>query len=817
MNDQKIFPPTVAKIFLAVVLFAMIIVGGGCSIEEQSVISLPSSDKSECEINSDCELVYVGSDACPPCDTLSEEYQCLNESEKIKIWEEQIERDKFKPITACSSCAVEFDKYVCKCANGKCEKIKEESIKEVIITTDKMEYGQGEDIKIKITSNKNKSIFPDSHESYLISKFEKGEWNVINQDCQCEFMCNDDELINCPRIIFMGMPSNYFFEFKSPYFDSWKQTECVSEKQMCGDKLYTSVFEKEVSAGKYQISFCYWNEEDINIEREIKYAPQNKKKCVKSQFTIKEKSALDPRCGEKVTGEGNCPGAWLGYEFDQNEGICIKKGVSGCSYKTPFKTFEECQEVCEKTGLKDKESCEAAGGKWEINDGEVCNLPIINPITGTQCKIDADCWLVYVDDYVCLPWDTSLEKYKCLNSDEAKIFGGEKIDPNVMCSIPAVEFDKYVCKCANGKCEKVKEESIKEVIITTDKMEYGQGEMVEIAVKSNVDKEMMICSPFYIIERFNNEEWIKVKRVACPCEGNIMCRIATYFILQSDDLKEFSWDQIESWCSGPIRNSKTISNQVPVGKYRVKSLVSDTKDCGINSKNIYSNEFTIKEKSAPDARCGEKVEGIGSCKRSAIGYEFDSNLEKCVEKRVGGCSFEIPFGTLEECQEVCEKQLDTSDWQTYRNEEFGFEIDYKSFNSKVCRKPSTNDDEPTFCLIDENNEIIPYSDFRISVLQNPEELSAKEFVEDRKEIALSLNQPWHSGSNMTEQEIQVNNYDAYLYNNVFGGDCGEKKYYIVYKNKAVVISFTGATPNYDNMKYNLGIFDQMLSSFKFTD
>ncbi len=164
-------------------------------------------------------------------------------------------------------------------------------------------------------------------------------------------------------------------------------------------------------------------------------------------------------------------------------------------------------------------------------------------------------------------------------------------------------------------------------------------------------------------------------------------------------------------------------------------------------------------------------------------------------------------------------KTDTSDWQTYQNEEFGFEIDYKSFNSKVCRKPFADDSEPMFCLVDKNDEIVPYSDFRISVLQNLEEFSAKEFAENRKKIALSLGHSWHSGANMTEQEIQVNGYDVYLYNNVFGGDCGMKKYYIVHKNKAIMISFTGSTPklNYDNMEYNLEIFNQMLSTFKFVE
>jgi hypothetical protein len=75
---------------------------------------------------------------------------------------------------------------------------------------------------------------------------------------------------------------------------------------------------------------------------------------------------------------------------------------------------------------------------------------------------------------------------------------------------------------------------------------------------------------------------------------------------------------------------------------------------------IYSNEFTIKEKSALDARCSEKVKDLSGvndidCAVILFGYEYDSVTEKCVTKAVDGCSFETPFNSLEECREVCEK------------------------------------------------------------------------------------------------------------------------------------------------------------------
>ena len=53
-------------------------------------------------------------------------------------------------------------------------------------------------------------------------------------------------------------------------------------------------------------------------------------------------------CKQKVKGNGMCEAYFEGYEFDNSVDKCVKKGVSGCSFETPFKTLEECQSVCEK-------------------------------------------------------------------------------------------------------------------------------------------------------------------------------------------------------------------------------------------------------------------------------------------------------------------------------------------------------------------------------------------------------------------------------------------------------------------------------------
>jgi len=267
-------------------------------------------------------------------------------------------------------------------------------------------------------------------------------------------------------------------------------------------------------------------------------------------------------------------------------------------------------------------------------------LPIVNPVVEDQCEVDSECYLVYVSDhdYICPPCDTSSENYQCLTIGEMKKLKnkGNKIDESVMCSPCPLEVYRHTCKCENGKCGKVKEESVEEVSITTDKMEYEQGENVKIISKNDLDEELFFQLS---IESFDNSDWNRVVGdIRCDC--NFQNCLMSSFQIKANSERINLWDQKKGLCGG-----------LPLGqKLRIRMMHGEG-----SSTIIYSNEFTIKEKSALDPRCGEKVIGIGLCEALAIGYEFDSGLEKCVEKRVGGCSFEIPFGSLEECQEVCEE------------------------------------------------------------------------------------------------------------------------------------------------------------------
>ena len=287
------------------------------------------------------------------------------------------------------------------------------------------------------------------------------------------------------------------------------------------------------------------------------------------------------------------------------------------------------------------------------------DLPIVNPIIETQCEIDSDCELVYTGYSGCIPCNTLGEEYQCLSQEEKikareyqrKFNNSEDID----CAPCFQLFEiQHTCKCENGKCEKVKEGLVEEVIITTDKIEYEIGEEVKITINNDSDEEQGIEYPVYFIERFENNNWLSIRKVLCPC--GVLCSISQGFFIKSKDKMELEWDQQESWCNNlESTHPETISAQSPIGKYRIKSVKIDF-DNADNKQIIYSNEFTIKEKSALDARCGEKVEAVGPCEMVQIGYEFDPVTKKCfINNTTDGCSVESPFKNLEECQEVCEE------------------------------------------------------------------------------------------------------------------------------------------------------------------
>jgi len=229
----------------------------------------------------------------------------------------------------------------------------------VSITTDKTEYEQGKAVKITIENNSDREItfgvislemetggwtelWSEEGEIMIVDTFEELVEDIF---CDCNVKCN-----KLPLAIEASLSEEY----------AWDQEIGLCDKLPLNKKL--------------RFKIRSWNSGYINYSNE---------------FTIKERSAFDARCGEKVEGVGFCRAFRDGYEFNSETGKCIKKGASGCSFGIPFATIEECQEVCEKKEPKDKESCEKLGGTWMIRDVEVCSLPTSD--SEKECSDSSQC------------------------------------------------------------------------------------------------------------------------------------------------------------------------------------------------------------------------------------------------------------------------------------------------------------------------------------------------------------------------------------------------------------------------------------------
>lgn len=155
-------------------------------------------------------------------------------------------------------------------------------------------------------------------------------------------------------------------------------------------------------------------------------------------------------------------------------------------------------------------------------------------------------------------------------------------------------------KCINNKC--VLEEVDDSISIIADKTEYKEGETVNIEIKNNLSSEIWIY-PFagYTIDGLQNEDWVEIKRVDCPCGA--MCELPEpYRILEPYEAIKVQWSQKEEYCEG----AELISSQVPAGRYIAKSQFSvpNSED----KKTIYK-EFIIKGDGFPADK--ESCEALG--------------------------------------------------------------------------------------------------------------------------------------------------------------------------------------------------------------
>lgn len=158
----------------------------------------------------------------------------------------------------------------------------------------------------------------------------------------------------------------------------------------------------------------------------------------------------------------------------------------------------------------------------------------------------------------------------------------------------------------------------KKVTITTDKIEYEQGEMVKITVRNNLNEIICFesCNAYY----FQKKNWIWEEYLRKECEVSFITEC-----IDSSEVKEFEVELSE------------IDFEKGVYKIAVPIYI----DCQNKEwpceeiKTIYSNKFTIKEKSAliSDDVCKE-ICGDGVCNEiacMAVGCPCPESRETCPE------------------------------------------------------------------------------------------------------------------------------------------------------------------------------------------
>ena len=314
------------------------------------------------------------------------------------------------------------------------------------------------------------------------------------------------------------------------------------------------------------------------------------------------------------------------------------------------------------------------GGWWIWKFGIYgTTKPIVPPLKMKICSQDSDCIIVKGDCCGCSSGGTATTINK--NFEEEWY---EKLPKDCICLM--VISDHPSCfketRCINNRCVLRSKEEEQQVTITTDKTEYEQGETVKIIVRNNLDKsiwDFTSCGdkPFWSLQKLKDEVWTEID-FTLP-SGEETCELIACERRESKELKpnsviHYEWN-LTSICEWPKAINeffKVEPKPIEKGIYRVYLTYGVNKEFHFfEGETVYSNEFTIKEKSVIDPRCSEKVRGIGNCEAEEVGYEFNQGKGICVRESASGCSFEIPFWSLEECREVCEKKETDDTYKIY--------------------------------------------------------------------------------------------------------------------------------------------------------
>ncbi len=201
----------------------------------------------------------------------------------------------------------------------------------------------------------------------------------------------------------------------------------------------------------------------------------------------------------------------------------------------------------------------------------------------------------------------------------------------------------------------------KEVIVLTDKSEYVQGEVVDVAVTNYLDESVWYrkwCGmlSFWFLEKDVGGEWEGVQ-IRGPC---LSATSPLFIELESGGSISSSWDMY--WYVGGWNYSKPVENLglAEPGTYRFGfvyhpncSKVQDYYDCKypLNPITVYSNEFTVKE--------GQNITTTSTTTTVITyprGVEFEALSQSLRCNRARGSSRDV-IKTEEELKEMWDSDL----------------------------------------------------------------------------------------------------------------------------------------------------------------
>lgn len=378
-------------------------------------------------------------------------------------------------------------------------------------------------------------------------------------------------------------------------------------------------------------------------------------------------------------------------EYEQGENIKLiinKKGSENA-----FLTFNVCtsDQSLAKKGPSKPSLQALEGSTWvDLN----WDFPTVSP----TCLVSLKCSSDFENTNFNIPTsflDLKGEKHILSGINRIKLEFGKSCQKNIGLNDTFVIYSNEFT---------IKEKTVQDqnVSIATDKPEYEQGEIIKIIVSNGLDQSILYSDSgdrFWDIEYSKDDKWINVDYEEGGgfqlTEKNIgdTCNIVSWERMSPNELSSQS-DIASQWnqkicpfgTEGP--DKPRIVGYTESGKYRLVFYygfeISGNDLFEISeSRAVYSNKFTINEQKAPDPRCKQKVEGMGLCKMIKDGYEFNASENKCVKRTaINGCSFEIPFDSLEDCKEICEAHIETGnelEFETIMKGSNGFMSERKNY------------------------------------------------------------------------------------------------------------------------------------------